>query len=275
MPSFAAPDRTELAYTEIGRGSPVICLPGGPMQDSAYLGDLGGLSSAVRLIRLDLRGTGSSQQPTDPQSYRCDRQVDDVEALRAHLGLERVSVLGHSAGANLALQYAARFPDRVERLVLITPSTFGVGLPAGSEQRRAMVRLRRDETWYPEAAAAFERVQTGDARDADWHALTPFTYGRWDAAARAHDAAVVGHDEAADVFREGFDPPALRAGLSGVTAPALVLAGAVDIAGPPEVLAELAALLPNGSLVVQPAAGHFPWLDDRDTFVSTVAGFLS
>src|SRR4051812_42992500 len=102
MPGFRAFDRTELSYDVVGCGRPVICLPGGPMQASAYLGDLGGLSERVRLIRLDLRGTGRSQEQGDPTSYRCDRLVDDVEALRTHLGLDRIDVLAHSAGANLA-----------------------------------------------------------------------------------------------------------------------------------------------------------------------------
>lgn len=82
------------------------------MQDSAYLGDLGGLSTHRRLVVLDLRGTGQSATPEDASTYRCDRLVDDVEALREHLGLSRMDVLGHSAGTNLAVLYAARYPER-------------------------------------------------------------------------------------------------------------------------------------------------------------------
>jgi len=78
------------------------------MQASAYLGDLGGLSAHRSLVLLDLRGTGESAVPADPASYRCDRLVDDVEALRAHLGMEQIDLLGHSAGGALAVLYAAR-----------------------------------------------------------------------------------------------------------------------------------------------------------------------
>lgn len=64
-------------------------------------------------MSLDLRGTGDSGVPEDPSTYRCDHLVDDVEALREHLGLDRIDVLAHSAGADLALLYAARHPDRL------------------------------------------------------------------------------------------------------------------------------------------------------------------
>jgi len=56
----------------------VVCLPGGLMQDSGYLGNLGGLSRRLQLILLDYRGTGHSESPTDPHSYRCDRLVNDL-----------------------------------------------------------------------------------------------------------------------------------------------------------------------------------------------------
>ncbi|MEC3974790.1 alpha/beta fold hydrolase, partial [Amycolatopsis sp. H20-H5] len=92
MPTFTAADGTELAYHVFGDGSPLICLPGGPMQASAYLDELGGLSAHRRLILLDLRGTGASAVPVDTTSYRCDRLVDDVEALREHLGLDRIDL---------------------------------------------------------------------------------------------------------------------------------------------------------------------------------------
>lgn len=86
MPTFSAPDGTQLSYRVTGDGDPVVCIPGGPA-DSRYLGDLGGLSAHRRLIVLDLRGTGRSAVPEDTSTYRCDRLVDDVEALREHLGL--------------------------------------------------------------------------------------------------------------------------------------------------------------------------------------------
>lgn len=278
MPTFAASDGTTLAYRSLGGGDPLICLPGGPMRDSAYLGDLGGLSSHRSLVRLDLRGTGRSAVPSDASSYRCDRLVADVEALRVHLGLDRLDLLGHSAGANVALQYAARHPDRVGRLALITPSTRAVGLEATAALRQEVTRARADERWYPEAASALEPSVTGRATGDAWQAIAPFFYGRWDTAARAHQAveAAQRNQEAARMFGAdgAFDPPATRAALAAHPRPVLLLAGELDLGAPPGLVAQLAELMPGAELVVQPGAGHYPWLDDADRFTATVSAFL-
>jgi proline iminopeptidase len=278
MPAFSAHDGTSLAYHELGAGHPMICLPGGPMQDSAYLGELGGLSAHRQLIMVDLRGTGQSAIPQDATSYRCDRLVDDVEALREHLGLDRLDLLAHCAGANLAALYVARHPERVGQLALITPSTVAVGIAATGPSRLEIARLRQGEPWFPAAFAALEAIVAGHATDDSWKAIDPFFYGRWDAAARAHQAAQEGHrnDEAAAAFgaQGAYDPDATRTALAAFGAPVLLLAGEVDLNSIPSAVAEFAELFPHAEFVVQPATGHSPWLDDADRFVATTAAFL-
>ncbi|HEX6344893.1 alpha/beta hydrolase [Umezawaea sp.] len=277
MAALPARDGTTLAYAEVGDGPPLVCLPGGPMQDAAYLGGLGGLSARHRLVLLDPRGTGGSGTPADPASYRCDRQVDDVEALREHLGPERIDLLAHSAGANLAVLYATAHPDRVSRLVLVTPSTFAVGLTTTADHRREVLRRRADDPGHAGVSAAFEAIVAGEG--SDWDALVPFTYGRWDAAARAHHAAQAGHrnTEAAAAFgAEGaYAPETTRAALAAFTAPVLLLAGDLDMSVPPQVVAAFADLFPTSALHVQSGAGHFPWLDDPARFTATVTAFLA
>jgi pimeloyl-ACP methyl ester carboxylesterase len=277
MPTFSAHDGTRLAYHVSGDGVPVVCLPGGP-QDSAYLGDLGGLSAHRQLLMLDIRGTGGSATPEDPASYRCDRLVDDVEALRRHLGLERMDLLAHCAGANLAAQYVSHHAERVERLVLVTPSVRAVGITITAELRRETALLRSDQPWFPGAFAALEAILAGRGADEHWQALAPFSYGRWDETARVHRAAEdeqLSMEIVAAFGAEGaFDPEATRAALARFTPPVLLLAGEVDTGAPPRTTAEFAGLFPNAQCVVQPGAGHFPWLDDAATFVATTTAFL-
>lgn len=276
--AFSGRDGTRLAYHVLGNGAPVVCLPGGPMQDSAYLGDLGGLSARRQMIRLDLRGTGQSAIPEDAASYRCDRLVDDVDALREHLGLDQVDLLAHSAGANLAALYVGRHLERVDKLVLITPSVMAVGITITGDVRLETAQLRRDEPWFPAAFAALDAIVAGKATPNSFQAIAPFFHGRWDKAARAHRAAEDGqrNKEAAGVFGAdgAFDPDATRAALARFASPVLLLAGEVDLNSPPRAMAELAQLFPHAELVVQLGAGHFPWLDDADRFVATISAFL-
>ncbi|RSN62363.1 alpha/beta hydrolase [Streptomyces sp. WAC 04229] len=276
MGTFTAYDGTELAYHVRGRGAPLVVLPGGPMRASSYLGDLGGLTAHRRLVLLDLRGTGDSAVPADPATYRCDRLVDDVEALRVHLGLDRMDVLAHSAGGSLAMLHAARHPTRVGRLALITATPWALDMPATPEDRRAAALLRRDEPWFEEAYGPFEAWLAGTG-DFD-PVFLPFFHGRWDDAARAHVARgpQESHYEAGDVYLspDAFDPPATRAALARSTARVLVLAGELDGGPRPELARRCAAVFPHAEVAVQPGAGHYPWLDDPEWFVRRVTAFL-
>lgn len=76
------------------------------------------LSEHMQLIYLDMRGCGRSDR--GPKStYTLDNNIDDLEALRKYLGLEKVVILGHSYGGMVAQSYALRYPDSVSALLLI------------------------------------------------------------------------------------------------------------------------------------------------------------
>jgi pimeloyl-ACP methyl ester carboxylesterase len=213
-----------------------------------------------------------------PSSYRCDRLVDDVEALRVDLGRDRIDLLGHSAGGTLAVLYAARYPDRIGRLALANPSPRPISLEVTDSDRRQVVELRRGEAWFPDAFAAFERIWSGDATAADWNAITPFIHGRWDAISQAHharEASQKNADAAAVFYSAGaLDPAATRSAIARLQARVLLVAGEYDVALPPKRAAEYAGLFGQAELAVQPGGGHFPWLDNPDWFVQTLRDFL-
>ncbi|MEO3787833.1 alpha/beta hydrolase [Actinocorallia sp. B10E7] len=279
MSGFSSADGTRLAYHLEGEGEPLVCLPGGPMRASAYLGDLGGLAAHRRLVKLDLRGTGGSAVPADRTTYRCDRQVDDVEGLRLHLGLERIDLLAHSAAGDLAILYAARHPERVRSLVLLTARGRALGVDFTTGHRLEAAGLRTAEPWYPRARPAFDALWSGTADDEDFDAAAPFFYGRWDDAARAHAAVEAGqtNEEAAALYASpaAFDPSATREAIASLNAPVLVVAGELDSGPLPRIAAEIAALFPNARLDVVPAAGHFPWLDAPARLRRSITDFLA
>ncbi|MFI5528513.1 alpha/beta fold hydrolase [Kitasatospora sp. NPDC051853] len=275
MATFSAPDGTLLTYHREGSGAPLLCLPGGPMRDSACLGDLGGLAAHRTLHRLDLRGTGDSAEPADPETYRVDHQVEDVEAFRVALGLERVDLLAHSAGSDLAVLYAARYPERIARLVLVTPAAAAVDVPFTVEDRTRAAAQLADEPWYPQAAAALEATKRGVF---DFEAFAPLIYGRWGVAEQEHVAERAGqtHPEAAQYYyqEEAFDPAATRAALASLEAPVLVVAGEFDGGPSPARAAEITAAFPKGEHVVLPGVGHFPWIGEPAPFLAAVREFL-
>lgn len=278
MPQLSSYDGTKIGYRVLGEGAPLVCLPGGPGRASEYFGDLGGLSRSRQLVMPDTRGTGESEDAADPASYRCDRLVGDVEALRQHLGLDRIDVLGHSAAGNLAILYAAAHPERIAHLILLTPGLTALGADESEETWREALQRRSGESWYPEALAAIDRAEAGEQTIENRRAYMPFFYGRWDDAARAHIEAGVSERARAVMasFRaEGaFSPAATCEAIGRLTAPVLLYGGGLDADPTPETLEAAARLFPNATVTVQPAAAHFPWIDDPAFFTGAITSFL-
>ncbi|MBF5043374.1 alpha/beta hydrolase [Aggregicoccus sp. 17bor-14] len=277
--TFSSPDGTRLALTELGRGPPLLCHPGGPGRASVYLEDLAGLAEERTLLLLDPRGTGSSEMPADPSTLRFDRLADDLEAARAHLGLARMDVLAHSAGAVVAEVWAARHPDGVGALVLVTPSD---RLQGGRHADVPAIRASRaGEPWYADAAAAERALASAppEAQQPLVRRTRPFFYGRWDARIQAHAAGAEAQSSAA--AEEGYgrdaggvDTAGLAAQLARVRAPVLVVGGARDgITGVASVHA-VARCFPSARALVLPEAGHFPWIDAPEAFREAVGRFL-
>jgi pimeloyl-ACP methyl ester carboxylesterase len=271
--TFAADDGTLLAYREEGSGPPLICHAGGPGLPGDTFDDLGGLTAARTLILLDQRGTGRSAFPDDPYSFTPEQLAADVEALRRHLGLDTVELLGHSAGGKVAQVYASRFPEQVGALVLVCS---WLGTPPDAEDERAAIRgSRAGETWYAEAIEAQEALPYArPAERAMLDRLTrPFWYGRWDEAAQAHATRNDGmvNLRFATVFQRA---PVPELHFDQVAAPVLVVGGALDALTPPACSRELAARFPAGQLEILDGAGHFPWVDEPEAFRAATMGFL-
>ncbi len=279
MTSFASYDGTALAYTEVGSGPRLVCLPGGPGRASDYLEDLGGLAAERTLVRLDSRATGHSEVPADPSSLRFDRLADDVEALRLHLGLDQLDLLAHSAGALVAQVWASAHPDRVGALVLVTPTD---RLQGGTRADVPALRAARAaEPWYADAAEAVEAMTYAPPAQQQSlvRATRPFFYGRWDERTQEHAATAdrQSSKRAELGFGAGIDDvdvAGILAGLAAVSAPVLVLGGERDALTGLESVATVAGSFAAARTAVLPRAGHFPWVDEPEAFSALVGAFL-
>jgi pimeloyl-ACP methyl ester carboxylesterase len=275
-------DGRSLAYRVVGDGGPtLVCHPGGPGFSSLYFGELAGLEEHLRLVLLQPRGTDGSDAPADPGAYQFADYVDDVEELRDHLGLERMNLFGHSHGGMVAQAYAARHPDRVERLILAsTAARFAEEHEAAMQ---AGVEKRSGEPWYEDALAALAAEDAGEYSSPEelaelaWRELR-FYFAHYGEAEEAYldtlRVEVPNPDPLllfnAEILRT-FD---YRSDLALVEAPTLVVTGEEDFITGPVCARELAAAVSGAVLEIFPDTGHFIFVEAPDRFRVSVLRFL-
>lgn len=280
-----ASDGVRLRFQRLGDAAdPLIVLHGGPGLTLDYLADdLAPLARKRSVVFYDQRGAGRSTLVADPAALDAERFADDLEAVRRHFGLERVTLVGHSWGAGVAALYAMRHPDRVSRMVLIGPMPL-----RRSELDRSFAEIRSsrspDEAARLLAARDAVRADPGNAGACrEFYSLwfRPFfadpadmTRTRGDFCAGSPDALrnaglAVGRNTMASLG--DFD---WRDSLERVSSPVLVLHGSQDPI-PVSAAREWAAAFPNGRLLLLEGVGHFPYVEAPEAFFPAVDAFLS
>jgi proline-specific peptidase len=274
--SLRTQDGRTLAYRREGAGPPLVCHPGGPGFSSRYLADLSGLGDTFTLILLDPRGTGGS----DPaSSYATADYAADLEAVRMHLGLEQIDLLGHSHGGVAGVAYAAKHPTRVRRLILA--STL---VSLHPEAMEAAMQERSDEPWYDDAreALALEDAGAYETED-DLAEITrrfwPMYFARYDDGARSYlEESIFPERPNADAlreFNEGIETWDMRDELPLIESPTLVITGERDFITGPVCSQEIAEGISGAELVILPDCGHFTFVECPQRFREEVARFLT
>jgi pimeloyl-ACP methyl ester carboxylesterase len=282
--TFACEDGRTLSYQRHGSGPLVVCIPGGPgMDPEAYFAELS--LPRHELLVFAPRGTGESSAATTSSGYGIAGYVDDIEELRVHLGLEKLTLYGNSHGACVALAYAGAHPDRVGRLVL----TNG---PA-----------RMDDAFIAAAAAARTHFAETFADGADRLAAAEVAYealvGEVDETGRRRQyrtlmdgyvanlgpaevayldrlcAAPVNWEPVFEMSAEFAAGLNLLAGAQAVLAPALVIGCEFDVTVPAATMQRIAEALPNGRFLELAGVGHFPEVEAPAAFRAAVTAFLA
>jgi proline iminopeptidase len=256
----------------IGDGPPTVVLHGGPGAHHDYL--LPGFDALARgreLIYYDQRGGGQSPVSREtPVGWR--EHVADLEELRRQWGLEQLTLAGYSWGGLLALLYATQFPDRVDRLALVSPA------PAWIEARREFESRFAARNLAPALQAQRTALRGSGLRERN-----PAEYGQrlfelsvapyFHDPARAHDLTpfrVTGRTQQEVWASLGeYD---LRPAISRLTLPAIVLQGEDDPI-PPEASRTVAQLLKT-ELHLLSGTGHVPYVEAFGEFVGLLDGFL-
>lgn len=277
-------DSVRLFYRAYGRGGDtVVVVHGFQGNAQGYLAaDLLPLARGRTLLFYDQRGGGRSQAVTDAARLGIESHVADLEALRRHFGLRRMSLLGHSGGAAIAVRYAIEHPDGVRRMILVAPPP-PVRAPYAAEASRTFA-ARLDSVTWRRLAALQAMLPTAADPEAVCREIAstvlprayfadPRAYRRMrgDFCAQPPDRLRTQPARLA-AFQRTL-PEEWRPALAGVAAPVLLIHGAHD-AIPLAASRAWAAALPDARLLVLPHADHLPWIEQPTRFFAAADRFL-
>lgn len=264
----------DLYVEQVGpAAAPVVYyLHGGPGYSSFSFRDLvGDELQDFQVLYADQRGTGRSYSASP---FDLDLLADDVRAVLEALELPRATLLAHGFGAQVAVRAVVRSPERYERLVMVNPWLSMPMLARALQREAAREAGRLDESLPPESA-----LSEGDALDPEvlvdqafgWvNAKTLFDRMEFpDPSSRlrleySDSTALFGPAEAVEpegVWRLDALPE-----LAALQLPTVILVGTHDATAYPDQTEAALERLPD-ALVSLLDAGHYPWIDDPDTFV--------
>lgn len=268
MSAFTTSSGETVGYRVRGDGPVVMVIPGGPLRDADYLEDFAGLPDEdFQLVTLELPGTGSTPAPSDERGWSVTRVADHIEQVRRHLGLERITLVAHSAGAGAAYAYVHSRPHLVERLVLIAPSNRCLGLKDTDEEWEIQKGKRAAEPWFHNAHEALDEIRATGPTPELRATMAPLLYARWDARSQDHSRSGQGDRAGASHYWRGLPPgPELAAAMRHVTSPVRMITGELDMAPGPELASRMCELLPDATFTELPGCAHFPWVDEPDVF---------
>jgi proline iminopeptidase len=248
---------------------------GGPGSDhSGFKPSMSPLAETLQLVYFDHRGQGRSAKG-DPARYTLDENVEDMEALRKHLGIEKIVSIGTSYGGMVAMAHAARYPNSVEKLVLAVTAAHHGFLPRAKEILK--------ERGTAEQIAVCERLWNGTFETIEQHAHYYDVMGPLYAVKHNPAAAVAGRSRGIltpEAINRAFGPGGflrtydLRPELAKITAPTLILAGEKDWICPPEFSQEIHRLMQGSILNIFPNCSHSLRTDAPEAYCATVAAFV-
>ncbi|MBL0171071.1 MAG: alpha/beta hydrolase [Gemmatimonadaceae bacterium] len=288
---FMTSDSAKLFYKIIGRGpDTLIAIHGGPGMDlESIYGDFAVLGARHVVIFYDQRGGGKSELPADTMRLVAQRQIQDLDELRQHFKLAKVTLIAHSYGPLLAASYALAHPDAVTRMVFVGPvppyrgdfsARYGTALNArlDSAQRAAMRTASRVQN----DPASSEVVARQACRDYWALGLRPrladpdrtITLVKSDFCKTDIMGIRYGGRIGNRVIMGSFGVWDLRPQLRTLNAPLLVVHGEAETI-PMDMVEAWATSMPHATLLKVPKAAHFTYAERPELVWPAVETFLS
>lgn len=283
------PDGSRLYYRTVGRGADtLVAIHGGPGVDlESVAGDFAVLAERHTVIFYDQRGAGRSTLPTDTTTLNATQQVADLEAVRLHFGLSRMTLIAHSYGPLLAATYAIAHPANVARMIFIGPvpprrGDFWQRFATNSASRMdsTLQRSLADANRRLGAASSDDSVRAA-CRDYWRAAMVPrlaepertLPLVRSDLCGSDAKGIKYGLATTNRLVMGSYGDWDIRAQLRSLDIPTLILHGEEE-AIPMDLVEEWTTALPRATLIKVPRAAHFPYAERPDVVWPVVEEFL-
>lgn len=255
---------------------PAFLVHGGPGGDHTDgKSSCGPLAAQLQLVYFDHRGQGRSARG-DASKYTLDRNVEDMEALRLHLGLGSIVSIGNSYGGMVAMAHAARFPESVSHLILVATAAHSGFIE--NARRNAAARGTSAQVDASEDLWA-GKLDTAEKLRRYYEIMGPLYSVTHDPAKaklsldrRGYFPEALNRAFAPGGFLRDFD---LRPELSRIKAPALILAGRHDWICAPEFSEEIQKCISGSQLQIFEGSGHSIRADEPERFRSAVLAFVA
>lgn len=251
----------QLAYTDQGKGTPILFVHGFPMNKAAWEPQVKALSSSFRVISLDLRGHGESEAPL--WHYTLEKYADDIHGLLEHLSIDQAVLAGLSMGGYTLFDFHRKYPDRVKGLILADTR-------ASSDTKEVKEgRFKMAQTAYQKGLDPIIKAMVPKL-------LSPASVeGRAELVQKVRN--IITCNKAAgvivDLIAMAERPDSVDL-LPEISCPTLVLVGEHDSATPPSEVKEIADRIKDARFEIIPRAGHLSNLENPEVFNLAVYQFV-
>ena len=260
---FAEVNGTRLYYEVAGTGDPIVLIHGGFGDRRYFDGQFEALARLHRVLRYDIRGFGKSMMPEEGVPYS---DFEDLEALMAHLDIDRAHLAGFSLGSTIAVDFCLAFPDRCSSVIAIGPWFYGYDSPVARAmwqgftpigaaavnggRSAALEQLLAATWWYPDKVPprAFDRLKAIWSDHEFWHFKNPDP-------------------------RRYVTPPAAEQ-LERITAPTLIITAEYDLDACREAAYEMDARIPGSTMLDLAGATHFMFIEEPQVVNAAMLDFI-
>ncbi len=265
-----------------GEGEPIFFLPGGPGNSHDYMqGNFGQYYKSNTVVFFDWLGRGKSDDAKDVSEYSVEKDVDLIEKLRIKLKFNKISLVGHSYGTVPAQAYAIKYPDNVDKMVLINGFHSGAMWQANCDSYNHYAKTHFPEKWIKVDSLRALGYLSSEEPLKSIYGNFPTKYIYYHNTKLVQNSPKIEHrDWANDVYvaiigKDGdFDVSGsminqdFRKQLKDIKAKTLIVAGRYDGVSTPEFAIQYKQFMPQAKFVMFEQSGHNPYLEEPEKFYS-------